>query len=85
MDSSQSPYYALQFHKENQSPYLYKFPQDQRFWIESNTSLSMGLEKQIDTINMNKPNYTCDANNSNNLMHCMETYYSRKLGCKTNQ
>ena len=41
----------------------------------------MGLEKQIDTINMNKPNYTCDENNSNNFMHCMEKYYSRKLGC----
>ena len=81
MDSSQSPYYVLQFHEENNSPYLYKFPLDQRFWIESNTSLSMGLEKQIDTINMNKPNYTCDENNSNNFMHCMEKYYSRKLGC----
>ena len=81
MDSSQSPYYVLQFHEENNSPYLYKFPLDQRFWIESNTSLSMGLEKQIYTINVNKPNYTCDENNSNNFMHCMEKYYSRKLGC----
>ena len=81
MDSSQSPYYALQFHEENDSPYLYKFHLDQRFWIESNTSLSMGLEKQIDTINMNKPNYTCDENNTNNFMYCMEKYYSRKLGC----
>ena len=81
MDSSQSPYYVLQFHEENQSPYLHKSPIDQRFWIESNTSLSMGLEKQIDTINMNKPNYTCDKNNSNNFMHCMENYYSTKLGC----
>ena len=81
MDSSQSPYYGLQFHEENESRYLYKFPLDQRFWIESNTSLSMGLEKQIDTVNMNKPNYSCDENNSNNFMHCMENYYSRKLGC----
>ena len=62
MDSSQSPYYVLQFHEENQSPYLHKSPIDQRFWIESNTSLSMELKKQIDTINMNKPNYTCDEN-----------------------
>ena len=81
MDSSQSTYYVLQFHEANNSPYLYKFPLDQRFWIESNTSLSMALEKQTDTINMNKPNYTCDENNSNSFMHCMEKYYSKKLGC----
>lgn len=81
MDSSQSPYYTLQFHEDTNSPYLYKFDLNQRHWITSNTSLSMRLDKQIDTINMNKPNYMCNEDNSKSFMHCMENYYSRKLGC----
>ena len=71
MDSSQSPYYTLQFHEDTNSPYLYKFDLNQRQWITSNTSLSMNLDKQIDTINMNKPNYTCNEDNSKSFMHCM--------------
>ena len=40
------------------------------------------LIKQIDTLNMNKRSYTCnDENNQNNFMHCVENYYSKKLGC----
>ena len=36
---------------------------------------------QVDTININKSNHTCDKENSNRFMHCMENYYSEKLGC----
>ena len=41
----------------------------------------MFFGKQIDTININKSNYTCDEENSKGFMHCMENYYSQKLGC----
>ena len=44
--------------------------------------LHIDFEKQIETININKSNYKCDEKNSNSFMHCMENYYSRKLGCK---
>ena len=41
----------------------------------------MFLGKQTDTKNINKSNYTCYEDNSNAFMHCMENYYSKKLGC----
>ena len=81
MDVSQSLWYILQFHEEANSPYLYKFAQDQWLWFQSNTMFYMGLGQQMDTININKSNYTCYKDNSNLFMHCMEIYYSKKLGC----
>ena len=81
MDVSQSLWYILQFHEKANSPYLYKFAQDQWLWFQSNTMFYMGLGQQIDTININKSNYTCYKDNSNLFMHCMENYYSKKLGC----
>ena len=81
MDSSQSTYHLLQFHQEANSPYLYKLAEDQRVWFERNTLLYINLGMQVDTININKSNYTCDKENSNHFMHCMENYYSGKLGC----
>ena len=71
----------MQFHEEGHSPYLQKFAHDQWHWIQSNTLLHLHLEKQTDTININKSNYTCIDDNSNRLMHCMDNYYSKKLGC----
>ena len=81
MDSSQSTYHLLQFHQEANSPYLYTFAQDQWYWFKDKTFLLIELEKQIDTININKPNYTCNEEKSNSFMHCMENYYCQKLGC----
>ena len=81
MDVSQSQWYILQFHEEANSPYLYQFAQDKWLWFQSNTMYYIGLGKQIDTININKSNYTCYKDNSNLFMHCMENYYSKKLGC----
>ena len=81
MDTSPSPWYVFQFHQEANSPYLYKLAEDQRFWIERNTLPYIDLGIQVDTININKSNYTCDKENSNHFMHCMENYYSGKLGC----
>ena len=37
--------------------------------------------KQIDTLNMNKHSYTCNEDNQNNFMNCVENYYSKRLGC----
>ena len=85
MEVSKSPWYHLQFHQEANSPYLYKFAQDQWFWFESKVLLpvlDLEIGKQIDTININKSNYTCDEENSKHFMDCMENYYSHKLGCK---
>ena len=39
------------------------------------------FKKQIDTLNINKHSYTCNEENQNNFMHCVENYYSKKLGC----
>ena len=30
---------------------------------------------------MNKHSYTCNENNQNDFMQCVENYYSKKLGC----
>lgn len=81
MDSSQSTYHFLQFHQEANSPYLYKLAQDQWYWFKGKTFLYIELEKQIDTININKSNYTCNDKNSISFMNCAEDYYSKKLGC----
>ena len=81
MDLSQSPWYVLQFHQEADSPYLYDLEQDELVWFENKTMLYMSFGKQIDTININKFNYTCDEENSKHFMQCMENYYSQKLGC----
>ena len=80
-DSPQSPYYLLEFHQEANSPYLYKWAQDEGLWLENKTVSYMLFGKQIDTIKINKLNYTCDEENSKRFMHCMENYYSQKLGC----
>ena len=82
MDSSKYLYHLLQFHQEANSPYLYKFTEDQWLWFKGQKFLYIDLGKQIDTININKPNYTCYEDNSNLFMHCMEDYYSKKLGCR---
>ena len=71
----------LQFHQEADSPYLYKFAQDKWLWFIGNNWFRIVFGKQIDTINLNKSNYTCYEDNSNSFMHCMENYYSKKLGC----
>ena len=81
MDSSQSPFHYLQFHQEDNSPYLYQLAQDELLWFERENILYMDFGKQIDTININKSNYTCYEDNSNSFMPCMEKYYSKKLGC----
>ena len=70
----------MQFHQEADSPYLYKLVKDQ-IWFQKKKFLYIEPEKQIDTININKSNYTCDKHNSKRFMHCLEKYYSRKLGC----
>ena len=81
MDLSPSPWYILQFHQEANSPYLYKLTQNEGLWFERKTLFYMLFGKQIDTINQNKSNYTCDEENSKGFMHCMENYYTQKLGC----
>ena len=80
MDSSTSFWHSVQFHQEAESPYLYKLVQDQ-LWIKNKNLLWIELGEQIDTVKINKPNYICDEYNSNSFMHCMENYYSQKLGC----
>ena len=82
MGSLQYQWYVLQFHQEANSPYLYKFAQDQWLLFRTKTLLKIEIVKQIDTININKSNYECDEENSKCLMDCMENYYSQKLGCK---
>ena len=82
MDLSQSPWYVLQFHQEADSPYLYKFEQDQWLFFDVQKLLKIEIGKQIDTIDINKSNYTCDEENSKCFMDCMENYYSQKLRCK---
>ena len=72
--------YYLQFHENGQSPYGYDFDTDQRFWINS-SSLYLEFGKQIKTIRLNKSNYTCNKDNSNHFMKCLENYYSKNLGC----
>ena len=55
--------------------------QDERLWLQNKTLLYITLGTQVDTIKINKSNYTCNEYNSNRFMHCMEDYYSEKLGC----
>ena len=72
----------MQFHEEANSPYLYKFAQDQWFLFDTENLLKIEIGKQIETIRINKSNYTCDEENSKHFMDCMENFYSQKLGCK---
>ena len=72
----------MQFHEEANSPYLYKFAQDQWFLFDTENLLKIEIGKQIETIRINKSNYICDEENSKHFMDCMENYYSQKMGCK---
>ena len=47
----------------------------------SGSYIYITLIKQIDTLNINKHSYTCNEDNQNHFMHCMEKYYSKRLGC----
>ena len=71
--------YYLQFHENGQSPYGYDMNMDQCFF--SDTALYIQFGKQIKTIRLNKSNHTCNKDNSNSFMKCLENYYSKKLGC----
>ena len=72
--------YYFQMHEEGQSPNLYKFD-EQWVWLHSQYNYKINLGKQIETLRINKSNYTCDENNSNRFMQCMETYFSNQLDC----
>ena len=50
----------FQFHDEGQSPYLYKFEDNQWLWFESKTLLRIDFGKQTETLQINKSNHTCD-------------------------
>ena len=43
--------------------------------------MKMDLGKQTQTLRINKSNYSCDESNSNRFMQCMESYFSKQLGC----
>ena len=52
--------YYVQLHDEGQSPYLYKFEDNEWLWFESKLFLEIKLGKQTKTLLINKSNYTCD-------------------------
>ena len=81
IESPSAPFYYFQLHEEGQSPYLYKFEDDQWLWFDSKSYLKMELGKQTETLRITKSNYTCDEANSNRFMQCMESYFSKQLGC----
>ena len=37
--------------------------------------------KQTDTLKKNKHSYTCNEDNQNHFVRCLENYYSKRLGC----
>ena len=76
-----SPYYGLEFHPDGESSYAYKFGEEKSRWIMSGSYIYITLIKQIDTLNMDKHSYACNEDNQNNFMHCIENYYSKRLGC----
>ena len=81
IESPSAPFYYFQLHEEGQSPYLYKFEDDQWLWFESNSYVKMELGKQTETLRITKSNYKCDEANANRFMQCMESYFSKQLGC----
>ena len=81
MDSSVSPYHFVQFHQRGQSPYSYKFAEQEIHWLDNDSYVQVQLMKQVDTLNMNKYSYICNQDNQNHFMSCMENYYSKRLGC----
>ena len=68
-------------HQEGESPYVYKFAVQESQYILNDTFLTFTVMKQIDTLNMNRHSYTCNEDNQNSFMHCVEKFYSKKLGC----
>ena len=81
INSSSAQWYNSEWHQEGQSPYLYKYADDNSYWIKNNSHLHIKLGTQTETTNINKFSYTCNELNSNSFMDCMESYYSKKLGC----
>ena len=75
------PLHYLQFHQEGQSPYAYKFAEEETKWIGNDSYVSFTFTKQIVTLYMNKKSYPCNEDNQNYFMHCLENYYNKRLGC----
>ena len=73
--------YYFHLHEEGQSPYLYKFDEEWVWFNFNQSNYKISLGKQIETLRINKSNYTCDESNSNRFMQCMETYLSNQLDC----
>ena len=71
----------LQFHQDGDSPYAYKLAEKEIHWTKNDSYSYFILMKQINTLNMNKNSYTCNEDNQNHFMQCVENYYSKKLGC----
>ena len=81
IESPSAPFYYFQLHEEGQSPYLYKFEDDQWLWFESNSYVKMELGKQTETLRITKSNYKCDEANANRFMQCMESHFLKELDC----
>jgi hypothetical protein len=60
---------------------LHKFAEDEWLQFLKAYFLAIDFSRQIDSLNINKSNYTCNDVVSNDFMHCMENYYSKKIGC----
>ena len=76
-----STWFILQLHEEGQSHYSYKFAREDIHWIGKDSFFTLTFMKQIDTLKMNKGSYSCNEENQNNFNHCVEDYYSKRLGC----
>ena len=68
-------------HEEGQSPYSYTSAEEELHWIGKDSYFGLTFMKQIDTLTMNKHSHSCNEDNQNNFAHCVEDYYSKRLGC----
>ena len=77
----QSTAYLLQFHENGQSPYNYDFDSGQMFILDPGDRLQVEFGQQTETHWLKKSNHNCNEENSSKKPECINTYYSKKLGC----
>ena len=81
LPQNQSTAYFLQFHENGQSPYNYDFDRGQMFILDPGYGLQVEIGQQTETQWLRKSDNNCNEENSSKKSDCINSYFSKKLGC----
>ena len=71
----------VEIHEIGQSLHNYYIDQRKIEWIVPKTAYLKKFGKQVVTKKLKTSKMDCHEDNSNNMMNCVNTFYTKKLGC----